>query len=100
MAGRVRTVCFEPTFSWPKVYRFLSEGMAFPSVSFFKTWLSSISMTSGIISYVADALKKTTKNMQLPDRACALIFDEMSLKENLQYDQKNNLSLGYSHNGK
>lgn len=56
-------------------------------------------MTPGIIPYVVDALKETTKDWQLQDRACTLIFDEMSLKENLQYNPKNDLVLGYSDNG-
>lgn len=43
---------------------------------------------------IVDILKGTTKDWELQGRACILIFNEMPLQENLQYDLRNDIVLG------
>lgn len=70
-----------------------------PTVRSLKQWLSNIPMTPGVIPTIIEALEEATRNWRLTDRACKLIFDEMSLKEHLQYDTKHDIVMGFSDNG-
>lgn len=57
-------------------------------------------MTPGVIPTAIEALEEATRNWHLTDRACTLIFDEMSLKEHLQYDAKHDIVMGFSDDGR
>ncbi|KAH9367283.1 hypothetical protein HPB48_004416 [Haemaphysalis longicornis] len=56
-------------------------------------------MTLGVIPAVIEALQEATRDWPLTDRAGTLIFDEMSLKENLQYDSKHDIVMGFFDSG-
>ncbi|XP_042143896.1 uncharacterized protein LOC121834216 [Ixodes scapularis] len=86
-------------FHGPKAYRFLSKVLALPTPRSLRRWLSEVPMTPGIISGVFDVLKDTVKDWPLEDRACIIMFDEMSLRPNLQYDKGNDVVIGFSDDG-
>lgn len=87
-------------FHGPKAYRHLSRLLDMPTVRSLKQWLSNIPMTPGVIPTAIEALEEATRNWHLTDRACTLIFDEMSLKEHLQYDAKHDIVMGFSDDGR
>lgn len=47
-----------------------------------------------------ELVKGKVKNWEIQDRACWLIFDEMSLKRNLHYDPKKDFIHGYIDNAR
>lgn len=94
-----RQVALNLYFHGPKAYRHLSRLLDMPAVRSLKQWLSNIPMAPGVIPTVIEALEEATRNSHLTDRACTLIFDEMSLKEQLQYDTKHEIVMGFSDNG-
>lgn len=86
-------------FHSPMAYKHLSKMFALPTSRSLRKWLSEVPMTTGIIPNVVDVLKDATSDWPLQDRVCIIMFDEMSLRQNLQYDTKNDIVLGFSDNG-
>ncbi|XP_070384480.1 uncharacterized protein [Dermacentor albipictus] len=72
-------------FHSPVAYRHLSNVLALPTSRSLRRWLTEVPMTTGIIPNVIDVLKEATTDWHLLDRACVIIFDEMSLRQNLQH---------------
>ncbi|XP_072142984.1 uncharacterized protein [Dermacentor andersoni] len=86
-------------FSSPKAYRYLAKTLSLPTVKTLRAWLSAVSLKPGLMPEILDFVKEKTKNWDLMDRACVLIFDEMSLKRNLQYDSRHDVVVGYTDTG-
>lgn len=87
-------------FHSPKAYRFIASVMRVPSVRSIRRWLSNIPMSPGIIPGVISAVAKATENWTRRERACTLMFDEMSLSQMLQYDVAKDEVMGYEDDGK
>ncbi|VEN55423.1 unnamed protein product, partial [Callosobruchus maculatus] len=72
----------------PRAYRLsLKRGFPYPAVSTLKQWLRKIKLEPGI-------LKKSLKiieyaDMSEKDRVCTIVFDEMKVRKEYQYDQSN-----------
>ncbi|XP_077494730.1 uncharacterized protein LOC144105484 isoform X1 [Amblyomma americanum] len=86
-------------FHSPKAYRFLREKLHLPHVRTLRRWLADIPMTPGIIPGAMDAIESITKDWPLQDKACCLLFDEISLKKNLMYDQSKDIVIGFTDDG-
>lgn len=87
-------------FTSPKAYRYLSTVLSLPTVRSLRTWLSDISIKPGILPHILDLIRETARKWEPRDRACCLIFDEISLKRNLQYDPKQDIIHGYVDNAR
>lgn len=70
----------------PRAYRLsLKRGFPYPAVSTLKEWLRKIKLEPGILK---SALKIAEfANMTEKDRVCTIIFDEMKVRKEFQYDQ-------------
>lgn len=100
VAIRVQGICFEPIFSWPKCLQvFVASGDPACSPVYEKQALR-YPIRPAVIPYVVGVPKETTNDLQLHNRTCILMLDEISLKENLQYDAENCVVLGHSDSGK
>lgn len=86
-------------FHGPKAYRQISKVLCLPHPRSLRKWLAEVPMTPGIIPGVLSALKDAVKDWPIKNRVCVIMFDEMSLKQNLQYDAKNDVVIGYSDDG-
>lgn len=71
-------------FHGPKAYRRISKVLCLPHPRSLRKWLAEVHMTPGIIPGVLVALKDAVKDWPLKDRVCIIMFDEMSLRQNLQ----------------
>ncbi|XP_037518321.1 uncharacterized protein LOC119395100 [Rhipicephalus sanguineus] len=78
----------------------ISKFLSLPTVRTLRTWLSAIAIRPGLLPAVLDLIKEQTKNWPLTERACCLVFDEISLKRNLQYDPKEDVIHGYVDDGR
>jgi hypothetical protein len=57
--------------------------------------LSKLPFLCGINNQIFSNLQAAVQQMEEKDRCCCLIFDEMALNPNLQYDQKNDCIVGF-----
>ncbi|XP_039315256.1 uncharacterized protein LOC113005771 [Solenopsis invicta] len=77
-------------------YKLLSKLFVLPSVTTLKCLLRTISLQSGINKFIFEHLWQNIAQMKNEtDKLCILMWDEMSLEANLQYDQLNDRIIGF-----
>ncbi|XP_064463485.1 uncharacterized protein LOC135374461 [Ornithodoros turicata] len=86
-------------FAGPKAYRFLSRYLLLPTERCLKYWLQEVAMQPGVVPAVLDSLQARLQGTPLKDRACIIMFDEMSIKQHLQYDRGSDVVYGYADSG-
>jgi hypothetical protein len=70
-----------------RLYRFLLKlKFALPSVRTLQRWISIIPDKTGWNDNVLQIMKQKFANVKPADRLCTIVFDEVSLKENLSYN--------------
>lgn len=79
----------------PKGYRLLQSITALPSRNTLLAVLKQIPLYPGICTKILEHLAEYVHKMPERDQQCALVFDEMSLRQNLEYDHSNDLIYGY-----
>jgi hypothetical protein len=72
----------------PKSYTFLQSLFSLPSKQALHSTLDTVCFQTGINAHVFNTLRETVQTMPDKDRVCCLMFDEMSLRENLGFNQK------------
>ncbi|KAM7307661.1 hypothetical protein ISCGN_011297 [Ixodes scapularis] len=86
-------------FQSRRAYKYLAKYLSLPSVRSLKNWLSRIAMHPGVVPSLITTVVNKLHDWPLKDRACILMFDEISLKENLFYDSKSDIVHGFADNG-
>lgn len=71
-----------------KGYRLLSKIFALPSKGSLTKLLNRLPFRAGINQNVFDTLKRSVSKMKPLSKYCSLIFDEIALQSNLQYNLK------------
>jgi hypothetical protein len=71
----------------PKSYILLQTLFPLPSRRTLQSVLNTVHFTAGINAHVFGALKHSLQTMSDKDRYCILMFDEMSIRENLCFKQ-------------
>lgn len=84
-----KTLCLKLYHSSPKCYRLLLKCFALPSIKTLRLLLQKINMQPGFNPSILDALKIKAQNMDAKEKVSTLLYDEMSMKEALNYDVKN-----------
>ncbi|KAF7286869.1 hypothetical protein GWI33_003440 [Rhynchophorus ferrugineus] len=82
-----------------KTYKLLSKIFAFPSKSTCLALLRQIPMRAGLNEQIFLSLKSAVQNMSISGRSCIVMFDEMSLAPNLQYNIKEDCIDGLENTG-
>jgi hypothetical protein len=72
----------------PKLSTFLQSLFPLPSRQTLQTILNTIYFKAVINGYVLSTLKHTMQTMIDGDRVCCIMFDEMSIRENLHFCEK------------
>lgn len=84
----------------PKAYKFLSSLFILPSKETLRKLLNDIDLNVGIhtnnIKFLARKLKATNDSQQM---YCVLMFDEMRLKQHIQYQRSKDLICGFADDG-
>ncbi|XP_055858807.1 uncharacterized protein LOC129921140 [Episyrphus balteatus] len=81
----------------PACYTFmLSAGFKLPSVSSVYRWHSEIRLKTGLNESITDMLSKKSKEMTDMDKKCVLLFDEMAIKPELEYNIKDDIIYGFN----
>ncbi len=81
--------------SSPKAYAYLAEIFILPSKISLLKWLRNVRSSPGFHEESFSALSERMKFMPERDRVCSLMIDEIHLKQNLQYDQHQDVIVGY-----
>jgi hypothetical protein len=72
----------------PKSYTLLHTLFPLPSGRTLQSLLNTVHFRTGINTHVFDALRHSLQKMSEKDRYCCLLFDEMSIRENVWFNQK------------
>jgi len=72
----------------PKSYTFLRSLFPLPSRRSLQSILNTVSFRIGINAHVFNTFIRTLQTMSDGDKVCCLIFDEMSIRENLHFNEK------------
>lgn len=83
----------------PKGYRFLRRMLVLPSQQILTKFLNQANIKPGINTNIFGQLKERAKKMKPADKLCVLLFDEMSLKPNISYNERKDLVIGFVNNG-
>ncbi|KAI5641715.1 transposase protein domain-containing protein [Phthorimaea operculella] len=83
----------------PKGYRFLRKIFILPSPQTLLRVLSMANIRPGINKNTMAQIKKATEKMTVEDRLCIVLFDEMSLKPNVTYNDRKDRVTGFVTNG-
>lgn len=79
-------------FYSPRAYRFVRKSLNLPHPSTIRSWAINIDCEPGFLQTGIDFVtKKSTENQ----KDCAIVIDEMSIKEQLQWDKKNSKFVGH-----
>lgn len=77
-------------------YKLLSKLFVLPSAKTLKCFLQRISLQSGNNKFIFEHLQQHIAQIKNEkDKLCVLMWDEMSLEANLQYDQLNDKIIGF-----
>lgn len=81
----------------PKTYTFIRDklGFSLPSKSSIIRWQPVKNLSPGLNKVVIDNLQEQIKEIQTCDRKCVLLFDEISIRKELQYNQVKDVIEGY-----
>lgn len=72
----------------PKAFHLLRKLFCLPSVSTLKGTMSNLDIDTGFNLHLTEAFRTKVTAMKMQERLCVLLFDEMSIKENLSYNAK------------
>lgn len=82
----------------PKAYSLLNKLFTLPSAKCMKRLLSTVKIHQGIVPIVFERIKKTMSEKDDNDRLCSLIFDEMSLTPQVNYNAQQDVLEGFAFN--
>jgi len=83
----------------PKSYSFLRLLLPLPSRRTLQTVLSTVHFAAGINAHVFGVLQHSMQKISDRDRYCCLLVDEMSIRENVRFNQKLDCIEGYEDYG-
>ncbi len=75
-------------------YKFLARRLKLPPKRTVSRWISNIHFKEGFNDEVFDRLKETVSRMELRDQYATLLLDEISLREQCQYDASQDQVIG------
>jgi len=83
-----KVLCLSTLKRNPKSYTFLQSLFSLPSKQTLRSVLNTVCFQTGINTHVFNTLRETVQTMPDKDHVCCLMFDEMSIRENLCFNQK------------
>ena len=90
-----KSTCLSILHSGPKAYRLISKLFMLPTVKTLRKSLLKLEIYPGFSPKFLSVFKQKVDKMAEKDRVCALVFDEMSLKEAVTYDRTRDVVEGY-----
>ena len=97
--SNTKTIALSIFHSSPQTYKLLRKIFLLPSIRTLKRDLDMIHLKSGFNTTMLDALKAKVKSMDGQQKKCALVFDEMGIKESITYNSGNDTVEGFEDGG-
>lgn len=79
----------------PKCYRVLGKIFQLPTKQTLCRLLRSVEVYPGFPTQILNAFREKVKSLELSDKKCAILFDEMSLKSAVSFDSRNDCVEGF-----
>uniref|UniRef100_A0A146L106 Transposable element P transposase n=1 Tax=Lygus hesperus TaxID=30085 RepID=A0A146L106_LYGHE len=84
--GEMKDFALSLYFHSPRCYRFLRKILFLPSRSTLKRFEARVPLNTGVHNFIIDFFKKEVPKWPEEKKICTLVFDEVSIKKNLQYN--------------
>ena len=85
--------------SSPKTFRMMKKQLTTPCEKTVKDVMSAVKLEPGISEFLFKVLQKKMEQFNEQDRACVLLFDEISINMNLYYNPKTDRVEGFENYG-
>lgn len=96
----MKQLCLVWYYSSPKGYRVIAKTLSLPTPRTLKKWAANMTVSPGVNELVLNSIKNRFKNVDNnTEKFATLIFDEISIKEELQYNEKKDKIIGVVDNG-
>ncbi|XP_031358890.1 uncharacterized protein LOC116182497 [Photinus pyralis] len=81
----------------PACYKFMRETLKFvlPSIKTIQTWLKVTNLATGVNTVLLTKIKEKINCMNESEKQCVVLFDEISLKRKLEYNNQLDIIEGY-----
>ena len=89
-----KQLCISISFKSPGCYKFLAKRLKLPPHRTVRRWLEKIDFKEGFDPFLFDLLKARASKLKEKERIVTLLADEISLKENCDYDRKHDKIFG------
>ena len=83
----------------PKAYGILRQVFCLPTVRTLRKSLQNIHIYPGFSAELLDAFRVKVQGMSSQDKLCAVVFEEMGIKEHVYYNPERDLVEGYEDYG-
>lgn len=88
-------------YKGPSTYRYLRrKGLVLPSVSTVRSWVRNFICQPGFNKKIFSRLALKADTMLSSEKKCIILFDEMAIKRNLEYNKKLDIIEGFQDLGK
>lgn len=96
-----RNIAQNVFFISPACYRFLRDNLELnlPSKNSILKWMPIKNLGPGPNENVVENLKRKVRNLSIENRNAVLLFDELNIRRDLEYDGKLDLIQGYTDDG-
>lgn len=84
--NEMKALCLTLYHQSPKCYRLLKKMFRLPSVQTLRNCMQKVNIRPGFHHSILEGLKAKVENMSEKQKLCAIVYDEMAIKENLVYD--------------
>lgn len=95
----MKSLALDIYFHSSKCYRMLSKMFKLPSVRSLQIWLKNVEMVPGFSLIMKHCLSKKVKSFDEISKFCTVVFDEISLKQQLMYNASRDMVAGFENYG-
>lgn len=95
----MKSLALDIYFHSSKCYRMLSKMFKLPSVRSLQIWLKNVEMVPGFSLIMKHCLSKKVKSFDEISKFCTVVFDEISLKQQLMYNASRDMVVGFENYG-
>uniref|UniRef100_A0A6B0VEJ3 Putative transposase n=1 Tax=Ixodes ricinus TaxID=34613 RepID=A0A6B0VEJ3_IXORI len=84
----------------PSAYRMLQKMLCLPCERSLRSWLQALQVKEGLNDTVLKILGLKSQSLELADRVVSVIIDEISLKEHISYNAREDIFEGFAVDGR
>lgn len=92
-----RKISLSLYYKSPSLYSYISQKLKFnlPSVSTIRRWIRIIDLRPGFDTIFLKKLRQKIELLEMEEKECTILMDEMSIKKHLDYNEKDDILEGF-----